>query len=367
MRFLGSGELRLLRKLIIDPSLRQADLAKELGVSRSAVNQIWNGLISNHNLRVCANLDYGKIGLQMIFGWAITSTGSDILLKFSRWLESSRFVTTLIHSTMSSTFDSRLYFEALLPKGNQASWFHSQVDRFRKKPYSLQIYTSTVSRVSYHTNLGLFDGSTWDFPSSFRLEASIGAAYGYVDILPTAGSVKQSVPIGEIPDAILTAAVLESDYFATATSLAKFQQELELNPDSGRTLRRKLHRIRREIANPYVEIENIGLTKRLFVSFQDNSEKESALARVLHAQAGTFPKARVVSGPNLTLLELHIPGSVEWLELSQVLAKISGIASETCTFIADKSENEIRLKNVVSHLISRTPSGLEYVALKGIE
>ncbi len=367
MRYLGSGELRLLRRLIIDPSLRQADLAKELGVSRSAVNQIWNELIYDHNLRVCANLDYGRIGLQMIFGWAITSGESDILLKFSRWLESSRFVTTLVKSTMSSTFDSRLYFEALLPVGNQASWFHSQVDRFRKKPYSLRIYTSPVSRVSYHMNLGLFDGSNWDFPSSFRLEASIGAAYGYVDILPTVGTVTQSIPIDEIPDTILTAAVLESDYFATATNLAKFQQELGLASGAGRTLRRRIHRVRKEITRPYVEIENIGLSKRLLVSFQDNSEIESPLSQVLHAQAGTFPKARVVSGPNLTLLELQIPGNIEWLELSQVLAKISGIASETCTFIADKSENETRLKNVVSHLISRTPSGLENAALKGIE
>jgi len=356
MRYLGSGELRLLRRLIIDPSLRQADLAKELGISRSAVNQIWNGLLQNHNLRVRANLDYGQIGLKMIFGWAITSSGSDILLKFSRWLESSRFVTKIVHSTMSSTFDARLYFEALIPVGNQASWFHSQVERFTKKPYSLTIYTSTVSRVSYHMNLGLFDGSNWDFPSSFRLEASIGAAYGYVDILPTVHSVKQSVPINEISDVILTAAVLESDYFAPATSLAKFQQELGINPDSGRTLRRRVHRVRREITTPYVEIDDIGLTRRILVSFQDDSEKESSISRVLHAQAGTFPKARVVSGPSLTLLELQIPSSVEWLELSEVLAKISGIACETCTFIADISENETRLKNVVSYLISRTPS-----------
>jgi len=357
MRYLGPGELRLLRKLIIDPSLRQADLAKELRVSRSAVNQIWTGLLQDHNLRVCANLDYGQIGLQMIFGWAITNSGSDILLKFSRWLESSRFVTSIVHSAMSSTFDSRLYFEALLPMGNQASWFHSQVERFTKKPYSLTIYTSHVSRISHHMNLGLFDGNVWDFPSSFRLEASIGAAYGYVDILPTVGSVAQSVPIDNIPDIILTAAVLENDYFATATSLAKFQKEIGIHPDSGRTLRRRVHKVRNEITSPYVEIDNIGLNRRVMVTFQDASGKESPLSRVLHAQAGTFPKGRVVSGPNLTLLELQIPSSVEWLELSQVLAKISGIACETCTFIADKSENETRLKNVVSHLISRTPSG----------
>ena len=357
MRYLGPGELRLLGRLVIDPSLRQARLAKELGVSRSAVNQIWTGLVQDHHMKIRANLDYGKIGLQLIFGWAVTTSGSEILLKFSRWLESSRFVVRLVESKMSSTFDSRLYFEALLPVGSQASWFHSQVDRFRKKPYSLKICTSQAARVSYHMNLGLFDGSTWDFPSSFRLEASIGAAYGYVDILPTAGSVEQSTPTNEISSEIVTAAVLESDYFATGASLAAFQKEIGLIPDSGRTLRRRLQRVRKEITSPYVDIDNIGLSQRILVCIRDDSGKESPLSRVLHAQAGTFPKARVVSGPSLTLVELLIPTSVEWLELSQVLAKISGIASETCTFIADISENETRLKSVVSHLISRTPKG----------
>ncbi|MCK4565694.1 MAG: MarR family transcriptional regulator, partial [Candidatus Thorarchaeota archaeon] len=158
MRYLGPGELRVLGRLIIDPSLRQADLARELGVSRSAVNQIWNNLSHENNLRIRGNLDFGKIGLQMIFGWAVSSSPSDILIKFGRWLESSRLVTSIVLSKMSSTFDSRLYFEALLPGGNQASWFHSQIDRFRKKPYSLMIYASECSRISHHMNLGLFDG-----------------------------------------------------------------------------------------------------------------------------------------------------------------------------------------------------------------
>jgi len=356
MRYLGPGELRLLNRLVIAPSLRQSDLAKELGVSRSAINQIWSKLSTANNLRIRSNLDYGKIGLQMVFGWAVSS-GGDILTKFSRWLESSRLITIIVKSKMSSTFDSRLYFEALLPVGNQASWFHSQIDRFRKKPYSLKIYTSESSRISYHMNLGLFDGTVWDFPNKFRLEASISAASTYVDILPTGGSVEQSNPIIDISQEILTAAVLENDYFATATILSDYQKKLGLEEESGRTLRRRIERVRASITTPYVEIDNIGLTQRLLVCIRDNTQKESPLSRVLHAQAGTFPKARVVSGPSLTLLELLVPSSIEWLELSQVLSKLSGIASETCTFIADISEKETRLESVVSHLISRTPSG----------
>jgi hypothetical protein len=250
-----------------------------------------------------------------------------------------------------------MYFEAILPRGNQASWFHSQVDRFRKKPYSLTIYTSEVARISHHLNLGLFDGRIWEFPSSFRLEASIGAAHGYIDILPTIGSVEQSSPLEAISNEILTAAVLENDYFATATHLADYQKEIGIGPDSGRTLRRRIERTRKNIASPYVHIDNIGLTQRIMLCNRDDTSEESPLSRVLHAQAGTFPKARVVSGPNLTLLELQIPSNIEWLELSEILSKLSSTALETCTFIANIGEKQSRLESVVPQLIPRTPSG----------
>ncbi len=357
MRYFGPGELRLLGRLIIDPSLRQAALAKELGISRSAVNQIWSNLSKENNLRIRGNLDYGKIGLRMIFGWAISGGGSDILTKFSRWLKSSRFVTTVVLSIMSSTFESGLYFEALLPMGSQSGWFHSQIDRFRKKPYSLVIYTSECSRISHHMNLGLFDGKTWQFPDTFRLEASIGAARGYVDILPDERTIKQSDPITIHAEELLTAAVLEKDYYATATNLANLYSSLRLTPDSGRTFRRRLLKIRKRIIHPYVEIDNVGLNQRLLVCVQDDTYFESPFARLLHAQAGTFPKARVVSGPSLTLLELEIPSNVEWLELSQLLSKLAGNASEICTFIADMREERTRLESVVTHLISHTSSG----------
>jgi len=147
-------------------------------------------------------------------------------------------VTTILPSKMSSTFESFVYFEAVLPTGSQSQWFHSQVDRFRKKPYSLEIYSSDCSKISHHMNLGLFDGDSWIFPDSFRLEASIGAASGYVDILPIVGTVKQSTPTANISDDLLVAAVLEDDYYATATGLAKYYSELGLKSDSGRTLRR---------------------------------------------------------------------------------------------------------------------------------
>jgi len=356
MRYLGPGELRLLGRLVIDPSVRQADLAREIGVSRSAINQIWSNLHRENNLRIRGNPDFGKIGLQLIFGWAIASGESDVITKFSRWLRSSRLVTTVLPSIMSSTFDSLVYFEALLPPGDQSGWFHSQIDRFRKKPYSLQIYTSECSRISHHMNLGLFDGRMWMFPDNFRLEASIGAAHGYVDILPVEDTVKQSTPAISSQDNLLVTAMLEEDYYATASRVSKYYSELGLNHDSGRTLRRRIARVRSEVTNPYVEIDKIGLTQRLLVCIREDTQKESTFSLVLHAQAGTFPKARVISGPSLTLLELEIPDNVEWPALSHVLSSLAGNASEICTFIADRSEKGKRLESVVSHLISRSSS-----------
>ena len=356
MREVGPGELRLLGRLIINPSLRQAGLARELDVSRSAVNQLWRNLVRDTNLAIRGTLDYGKAGLRPIFGWATSSRGSDVLTKFGHWLRSNRVVTAVFPSVMSSTFDSHIFFEAVLPLGHQSDWFYSQIDRFRKKPYSLTVYTCDCSKISHHINLGLFDGSTWSFPDNFRLEASFGVASSYVDILPNVDTIEQSVPVPLSLDTLLVAAALEDDYYTTATGLKEFYSSLNLNPDSGRTLRRRIDEIRKDMVTPYVEIDNIGLTQKLLVCIREDTSKESAFSQVLHAQAGTFPKARVLSGPSLTLLELDIPASVEWVTLSQVLSSLAGNASEICTFIADLREERTRLKSVVSYLMSRTSS-----------
>ncbi|MBN2229323.1 MAG: hypothetical protein JW779_06980 [Candidatus Thorarchaeota archaeon] len=357
MRRLGSGELRLLRRLAIDPSLRQASLAKDLEVSRSAVNQIWQNLESENGLRIRGNIDFGKTGLQMIFGWAYSKEGSDVLMKFSRWLSSSRLVTRSINSLISSTFDTRVYFEAMLPDDDQASWFNNQIERFRKKPYSLNIYTNKCSKISNHMNLGIFDGAFWNFPENFRLEASFGAARGYVDILPVVGTVNQSPLVRLNLDELIVASAIEKDYFTTASKLSEYYKKIGVQPDSPRTLRRKLARVRSQLASPYVDIDSVGLDQTLLVTIYDKAPEESPFSRVLHAQASTFPKARVTSGLHLTMLELDIPESVEWLTVSQVMSGLAGTSSETCTFIANRNEKRNRLESVVSYLASRTPSG----------
>lgn len=354
---MGAGELRLLGRLAIDPSIRQAGLARELDITRSAVNQIWTNLELTNAMKIRGNLDYGKIGLQMIFGWAVATEESDVLEKFHRWLKSSRLVTLAVRSQISSTLNSLVYFEALTPLDDHYDWFQSQINRFRKKPYSLTIHTSSCMKISHHLNLGLFSkGADWIFPDSFRLEASIGAARGYVDILPATGTVAQSTPESIVLDDLVTASVIEADYHASASRLSEAYEELGIKPDSSRTLRRRLSLVRNRLAHPYVDISDIGLDQHIMIIIQNSLNDESEFSRLLHAQAGTFPKARVVSGSNLTLLDLEVPNHIKWLELSHIISRLVGSSSETCTFIADQREKVSRLENVVSYLASRTSS-----------
>ena len=357
LRSLGPGELRLLRRLVIDPSFRQAKIADELDVTRSAINQIWHKLQTDFHVGIRSNLDYGKLGLVLIFGWAQDSENSEVLVKFSRWLHTNPFVTRLTKSVMSSTMDSRIYFEAILPMKNQYAWFKSQIERFRKRPYSLGLNVEVASNISHHMNLGLFDGSSWGFSHDFRLEASFGVAKDYVRVLPDVDSVKQSeTSSAPIVDLVIAAAI-ESNYHATASEVKMKISELGLESLSSRTLRRRLARLRKIITLPYVNVNDIGLDQKLMVCVKDVNSNESITSRLLNAQASTFPKTRVLSGKELTVLDLETPLTVDWLTMSQILSGLVGNTSEICTFIANNHEIEKRLESVVSHLASRIPIG----------
>ena len=325
-------------------------------MTRSAINQIWHKLNSDFGAVIRSNLDYGKLGLRFVFGWARESVSSDVLSKFSRWLHSNRFVCRLTKSIMSSTMDSRLYFEAIVPVGKNYSWFQSQIERFRKKPYSLKLDYEVVSSVANHMNLGLFDGVRWGFSNDFRLEASIGAVRDYVDVLPVMGTAIQSEtkPV-DLPD-LAIAASLESNYHVTATELAKKIDTLGLTPLAGRTLRRRLSRFRNTLAIPYVNISNIGLDQHIVVCLKDENPSSSTITRLLRTQASTFPKARVLSGSNMTVIDLETPEHVDWVTMSQILSGMTDNTTEICTFIANIHEIDTRLESVVSHLASQAPS-----------
>lgn len=356
LRTLGIGELRLLRHLVIDPSLKQAALAKDLGVTRSAVNQIWRKLEHDYELGIRSIVDYGKLGMQLVFGWATAEESSKVITKFSRWLKTNSLVTDIAESIMSSTMEPRVYFEAVVPVGDRGVWFQNQLNRFRKRPYNLGIIESVASHVANHMNLGLFDGTRWEFQNEFRFEASIGVAKGYAEVLPVVRTLEQSTPRDAPIDNIIVASVIESNYHATATTVAQKIKKLGFEPPSERTLRRQLARTRKEMALPYVSLKNIGLTQRLIVCVHDVTAG-SPIARLLQSQASTFPKAHVVSDSDITVLDLDIPRSADWFKMSQILAQISGDTCEICTFIADNQQCRKGLDSVVSQLASRAPSG----------
>jgi hypothetical protein len=120
--------------------------------------------------------------------------------------------------------------------------------------------------------------------------------------------------------------------------------------------------MRTKVSIPYADLLNIGLPQKLIVCIKAESE-ESPLSRVLHAQASTFPKARVISGSLMTVLDLEAPKTVDWLTMSQLLTNLAGNTSEICTFIADRNEIGKRLESVVSSITSRMPSGDQEVRL----
>ena len=356
LRSLGRSELHLLNRLALDPSMKRATLARELGVTRSAISQLWTKLEKEYELVIRSNIDYGQLGLRLLFGWAKASETSDVLMKFSQWLKSNPLVTRLTSSVMSSTLGEILYFEVISPLGERHSWFQKQINRFKKRPYSLDIELGEASNISYNMNLALFNGSTWSFSNDFRLLASIDAAKGYVDVLPSFGNVEQTQGANISLEDLVIASAVESNYHVTAAELANKFTDLQMKPGAGRTLRRKIANMRLKVSIPYADLKNIGLSQKLLVCIKTESD-ESSFSRVLHAQASTFPKARVISSQSMTVLDLEAPKTVDWLTVSQILTNLAGNTSEICTFIADRNEISKRLESVVSAIASRMPSG----------
>ncbi len=348
IRPLGVAELRVLSRLALNPSLRQAALAEELGVTRSAINQIWRKLESEHGLKIGGTLDYGRLGKRLVFGWARAPETSDVIHKFTRWLSSNPHVSISLDSVMSSTLDTRVYFEALLPSEKQHSWFCGQLDRFRKRPYNLTVIHNEAAQIANHMNLGLFDGQTWKFDAGFQFETSLGAAKGYADILPTTVGKIQTRTAHYTPEETIVASVLEQDYYATSKSLMQRMKSagVGLLP-SGRTLRRKLSQLRAEIALPYLSLEDVGLTQRVVICLHEPSS-DSTMSRLLLAQASTLPKVHVVSGSNVTVLDMMLPQSADWFSLSAFLSNLASRRADICTFITEPSKSRKDLESLLS-------------------
>ncbi len=348
MQPLKLAELRVLSRLALNPSLRQAALAEELGVTRSAINQLWRRLEYERGLKIGGTLDYGRIGMHLVFGWARASEESNLVDGFTRWLSINPHVSIVLESTMSSTLDTRIYFEALLPSEKQYSWFCSQLDRFRKRPYSLPVVHEKATHIANHMNLGLFDGQTWHFDAGFQFETSLGAAKGYADVLPaTMGKAQTQDGYGTLEE-IIIAWSLEQNYYTTSVLLAQRMKRIgAAKISSDRTLRRKLLQLRAEIALPYLSLEDVGLTQRVVICLHEPSS-DSTMSRLLLAQASTLPKVHVVSGSNVTVLDMMLPQSADWFSLSAFLSNLASRRADICTFITEPSKSRKDLESLLS-------------------
>jgi len=342
---IGSGIIRVLNRIAIDPSIKQAKIAKGMDISRSAINQHWKRLEEHHNFKIRSNLDYGSIGFHYVYGWAVSQDESDSLDKFQNWLTRNPFTLALHRSLMSSRMDFRIFFQSVVPTGKSLLEYLEFLEKFTKRPYSLQISHSFTKSIASHLNFAYFDGSDWAFESGYRFQASIDAAKSYASVLPVVKSIYQSKPqsFNLIPSIIGSA--LELDYHSTSSSVSKILSKYLIEVPSERTLRRRINEYRKSKALAYIELDGIGLTKQVIITLEASENNDNY--KLLQAQSTTLPKVRVLSGPNSLALLLEIPESSDWFHISNAMSNVIGSESKMCTFIAEQIPFRKWLEDVV--------------------
>ncbi|MHA1881480.1 MAG: hypothetical protein ACTSUO_00340, partial [Candidatus Thorarchaeota archaeon] len=337
---------------VINPTITKAGLAKDLGITRSAITQIWNRLEQERKFVIRSSIDYKSVGLRGIFGWAETNTQSDSLSNFAKWLRSNPLIHTYTESSIASKMNYLVGFEAIVPMGDQSKHLINQLERFRKRPYSLNVSYDEIKSSRHTLNLGLFDGSRWDFSSNFRFGAAIDAAKDYAEVLPPTNIPRSTYSQMTSIHAIVIALALKENYHIIAPQIAQLLNQLNLEVPSGRTLRRHLSTMRDEIATPYVHIENIGLKDRVMICVEEVGTTSTGLLRVLNAQATTFPSANVSISEKQMLIETDVPTSKDYLTISEILSHLSDSDTSICTFIAKKSPTKKQLEPILSYLKS---------------
>ena len=349
---LGAGAIRVLNKLALDASLRQATIAKDLNFSRSAVNQVWSKLEEECNLRIQSNLDYGALGFHSVYGWGSAATDRQAVDRMESWLSRNQFTTTVYRSQMSSKEDTRVFFHSLVPSGHHLSDYFQSLERFRKRPYSLDISYDQSLTIADYFNFGYYNAGDWDFESEYRFQASIVAARSYASILPTGQSMKQSHSSEyDLVERIIGSS-LESDYFTTSPHVSACLDRFHISTPSERTLRRKIRALRDSIAYPYMELENIGLPKTVLITLKESTGAD--IYRLLQAQSSLFPRVRMLSGADSLVLILKIPEKTNWFHISSAMSHIVDSSSETCIFIAECLPIRRRLMDVIEYLVSHS-------------
>jgi hypothetical protein len=329
----------------MNPHQRPIEIAKELGITRSAVSQTYNNLVTKRLLSIRSNIDVGKLGFFHIIGWAKSGAMAGTIPKLSGWLASNPYVTSISESAISSSLDTRVVFEAILPPGQQHDWFMSQLDRFRKRPHSLEVETNHALSIADHLNIGAYDGEEWTMAGGFRFEASIDAARSYADVLPTVSALDLSKTSTFDKETALIAATMEDNYYIPSREVASYLEGHGYDKISERTIRRRLNMIREKVLKPYVHIQEINLDQRVILCLKE--EKDGPLKRLLHAQATTFPKTRVITGENLTLVDIGLPAEADWFAMSNSLSMMAQPPTQFSTLLINRPSVRSSLSQVL--------------------
>ncbi|MCF2137079.1 MAG: hypothetical protein K9W43_07505 [Candidatus Thorarchaeota archaeon] len=363
-----SSHLRFLRKICLRPHLRPASHARELGITRTAVHHTIKFLKTEYDFRIQGLPEFQRMGMAVIFGWARSASMTSALSNFSRWLSGLPNVYTIAHSVLSSIGDFRVYFEALIQlspyfdsdyahhevptmTNRSMSSFLQHLNRFRKRPYSLDVHYDILRSETIHLNLALFDGQTWTIEHAFRLGAVFDAVSRYTDVLPQTekGDAQQFRASLSREDLIILAR-MTSDYFVTASEIALLFENMSISPPTIRTIRRWLTRLRDGYIRPYVHIRNIGLTRRFIVSLT-NLPYSSSVHRMFHAQGNMFPQCRILSGNDSVILDLRLPQTATVPQLSSALLPLSHTSSQINIFETRDLPRRKALEEVLTYYI----------------
>jgi hypothetical protein len=253
---------------------------------------------------------------------------------------------------MSSRSNAVVFFEIIMPSTDRPPFPSRFMEWSSDASSDFAIKYEVAKEVSNHLNIGLFDGNQWTFDEGFRFEVSTGAVRDYADVLPSVSLLRlETVGTGTVENmAILS--VLEDNYHASVGEVTEYMSHLGLHTAPERTLRRRIDSTRSKMTLPYVHLGDIGLTNRLVLCV-DSGTRESTLSRTLHIQAGTLPKARVLSGHRLSVLIIELPSLRNWLALTSSLVQITKSSAETLTFIAREPFTKKTLETAIQRMMRK--------------
>ncbi len=346
------SQLRLIRRMALSPHLRPSDLARFLGVTRSSVIQMIHGLRSAFDLTIRGEVRHSAVGLTRVLGYVTSPEMSKRVQRLLRFLRRRPGVYRIEEVSMTSTGDTAVYFEAFVAAGDSTSRFLSQLERFRRAPYALDLRYDSTSPPVHGLNLALFDGTEWAMHDDFRLTAVFDVARRYSDFFT--GMSESAISAGRpaitlSPREAICLGALAHNYFISAPLVAEAFRRRGLDPPSGRTLRRALSALRRTAVRPYLHIDNVGLPHQVLVLLEDQSP-EKRVIRTMIAQAPLFPRSRLLVGHDLLSVDVWLPHSVNLGRFAASLSPLGVSGASVRTLVLENAGRGKELEEVFLHL-----------------